>query len=337
MKPKLPLVSYEVTMSCNLKCRFCYNHYKNTGDTPQHSSYKMADKTLRRIFKVFDVGQVTFTGGEPFTAERFGELVLTARLKGAKVSVISNGNFAPVERYVELTKLGVNLFELPVHSYNPDVHDFMTRVKGSHQKSQSIISALKGQGVTPTAVLVLTKFNTENVAETIRYIHSLGISQMMLNRYNIGGEGVINPSEIMPSESELKNAFKAISDEALNLKMTVFSSVCTPMCVLNPADYKGIRFSSCSFDITRRPVTIDYLGNLRFCNHSPVVLGNIHTDTPEKIFSNPAAKMWESVVPDYCKECGKFSVCKAGCRAATQQCGMDLDKPDPIIFYYHQN
>ena len=108
------------------------------------------------------------------------------------VSVISNGNFAPVERYVELTKLGVNLFELPVHSYNPDVHDFMTRVKGSHQKSQSIISALKGQGVTPTAVLVLTKFNTENVAETIRYIHSLGISQMMLNRYNIGGEGVIS-------------------------------------------------------------------------------------------------------------------------------------------------
>ncbi|MBO4373238.1 MAG: radical SAM protein [Bacteroidales bacterium] len=334
MKTKLPLVSFEVTMRCNLRCRFCYNHHKNTGEVPPPSSYAQAKKTLQQIFKLFDVGQITFTGGEPFMAERFGELVLSSRFKGANVGVISNGNFAPINQYLQLVDVGVKLFELPIHSYNPDIHDFITTVKGSHQKSLSIIKELIKRGITPTAVIVLTKFNADNASETVRYIHSLGISKIMLNRYNIGGEGVNNPSEILPSKEQLQTAFKEISDEALKSNLTILSSVCTPHCVLDPRNYPGIRFSSCSFDITHRPVTIDYMGNVRFCNHSPVVLGNIFADSIEAIFSNPAATEWGRVVPEFCQGCTRLLQCKSGCRAANQQCGIGLDKPDPVVEFY---
>ncbi|MBR6277783.1 MAG: radical SAM protein [Bacteroidales bacterium] len=331
MKPRLPFVSYEVTMNCNLKCRFCYNHFKGTDSTPKESSYVLADKALRRIFKVFDIGQITFTGGEPFLGERFSELVLTARLKGASVGIISNGNFAEKEKYFQLINLGVKLFELPIHSYNPEIHDFMTRCKASHKKSVNIINALKEKGIMPTVVIVLTKFNAENIDKTIQYISNLGINKIMLNRYNIGGEGVLNPQEILPSKTQLKEAFKRVSDEALKNKLNVYSSVCTPVCILNPQDYKGIHFSFCSFEVSKRPVTIDYLGNLRFCNHSPVVLGNIFKDTPQEIFSNPKSSEWKATIPDFCKNCTKYSVCKAGCRAASQQYGLGLNSPDPIL------
>ena len=334
MKTKLPFVSFEATMRCNLRCRFCYNHYKNTGDVPAPSSYAQAKKTLNQIFKVFDVGQITFTGGEPFMTERFGELVLSARFKGATVGVISNGNFATIDNYLQLVDLGVKLFELPIHSYNPEIHDFMTRVEGSHQKSLHIIKELINHGVTPTAVIVLTKFNAENASQTVRYIHSLGISRIMLNRYNIGGEGVKYPSEILPTKEQLQSAFKEISDEALKSHLTILSSVCTPHCVLDPDLYRGIRFTACSFDITRRPVTIDYLGNVRFCNHSPVVLGNIFDNSPKDIFANPSATEWGRVVPDFCVGCARLSRCKSGCRAANQQCGTDLHHPDPVVDYY---
>ena len=334
MKAKLPLVSFETTMRCNLRCRFCYNHYKNTGETPAPSSYAQAKKTLQQIFKVFDVGQITFTGGEPFMTERFGELVLAARLKGVGVGIISNGNFAPPEKYLQLVRLGCRLFELPLHSVNPDVHDFMTTVKGSHQKSLHIIKVLIEHGVVPTAVIVLTKFNAETVSETVSYIHSLGISRIMLNRYNIGGEGVSHPENILPTKEQLQNAFKEISDVAVKLQLTILSSVCTPHCVLNPDLYPGIRFSSCSFDVSRRPVVIDYLGNVRFCNHSPVVLGNIFNNTPEEIFQNPLATEWGRVVPDFCANCSRLPRCKAGCRAANQQCGISLNHPDPVVDFY---
>ena len=336
MKPKLPLLSFEVTMTCNLKCRFCYNHYKNTGVKPKISSYTIAKKTLKKIFKVFDVGQLTFTGGEPFMSERFSELVLLARLKGATVTVISNGNFAQIDKYLQLTELGVKLFELPIHSHNPEIHDLMTGRKGSHEKSVSIIKNLIVNAVTPVAVIVLTKFNADSILETVKFISNLGIKQVMLNRYNIGGEGVKNPLEVLPTESQLKKAFSDISLFALKNNLKVFSSVCTPFCILKPTEYPGIGFSSCSTDITKRPVTIDYLGNLRFCNHSPVVLGNIFKNLPQEILSNPLLKEWENVVPIFCENCEKFKYCKAGCRAASQQCGFALDKPDPIIFMYNK-
>ena len=185
-------------------------------------------------------------------------------------------------------------------------------------------------------VLVLTKFNAETAGETIKFISTLGINRMMLNRYNIGGEGVTNPREILPDQKQLKKAFSEISAQALQNKISVFSSVCTPHCILNPRDYNGIRFSSCSFDITKRPVTIDYLGNIRFCNHSPIILGNIYKNNPKDIINNPESKKWEEIIPNKCQNCKEYPICKAGCRAASQQCGLTLNEPDPIIKLYQQ-
>lgn len=325
-------------MSCNLRCRFCYNHYKNVvGELPPpQSSYKIARKSLKEVFRKFHVGQITFTGGEPFMGERFSELVLEARLHGARVGVISNGNFAAPDRYLQLTKLGVSLFELPIHSYDPKIHDYMTRRDGSHEKSLTVVKTLLDNGVTPVAVIVLTKFNADHADETIRYISALGIKKIMLNRYNIGGEGVANPSEILPTIQQLQTAYAKVSDEALKQRLTILSSVCTPVCILDPKDYRGISFSSCSTDLKSRPVTIDYLGNVRFCNHSPVVLGNIFTNSVAEIWNNPTIEQWNNVVPAFCKDCNKFSACKGGCRAASQQCGNTLDSPDPIIFCYNK-
>jgi radical SAM protein with 4Fe4S-binding SPASM domain len=168
----------------------------------------------------------------------------------------------------------------------------------------------------------------------VSFIASLGIKRIMLNRYNIGGEGASAPMEILPTEQQLIKAYREVSDEALAQGLTILSSVCTPVCILDPKDYRGIQFSSCSTDLAKRPVTIDYNGNVRFCNHSPVVLGNIFTDTVEEIINNPAAKEWATIIPTYCSDCKHFARCKGGCRAASQQCGKTLDYPDPIISYY---
>ena len=334
MKPKLPLLSFEVTMSCNLNCLFCYNHYKVSGDKPEPSSYGDARKALKMIFKKFDVGQITFTGGEPFMGERFSELVLTARMNGAKVGIISNGNYAAPDSYIQLIKLGVNLFELPIHCYDPKIHDQMTRREGSHEKSLTVIKTLLSNGVTPVAVIVLTKYNAAQAADTVRFIESLGIKRIMLNRYNIGGAGVGNPTEILPSEVQLVQAYREVSEVSVAKGLTILSSVCTPICILNPKDYPGIQFSGCTTDLAKRPVTIDYKGDLRFCNHSPVVLGNIFSNTADEIFGSPALGEWRDTVPDFCNGCKSFPTCKGGCRAASQQCGKSLDTPDPIIFCY---
>ena len=98
----------------------------------------------------------------------------------------------------------------------------------------------------------------------------------MINRYNIGGEGCNNPEEILPEFKDLKNAFKECNEFAQNNDVKIYSLVCTPHCVLDPKDYPNIVFSNCGIGNFKRLYTLTRNGDIRYCNHSPVVLGNVY-------------------------------------------------------------
>ncbi len=333
MKIKIPHISLEVTSVCNLKCKYCYNIWKapDNGDFKQFNSYSKAKKTLKRIFKIADVNHITFTGGEPFLSERFSELVLYARMKKKSVAVISNGNSANKRAYEQMVSLGVELFELPVHSPDPIAHDYMTNIKGSWKKSVNSIKELISLNANVVAVIVITKANYKQIAETLIFIKSLGISRIMLNRFNIGGQGIAEKDNLIISQKELAQTYRIASETGKTHKLLLSSNVCTPLCVISPEDFGGIIFSTCSSDVKKRPLTIDISGDLRFCNHSPTVLGNIFKDDLNEMLNSEKARLWENIVPDFCSDCSLYSQCMGGCRAASEQMNLSLNSPDPII------
>ena len=81
-----------------------------------------------------------------------------------------------------------------------------------------------------------------------------------------------------------------------------------------------------------RPYTLDTGGNLRFCNHSPVVMGNIFDDSIDSILASTYLEDWRCTVPGYCSECDLYTKCYGGCRAAAEQLGLSLYHPDPILY-----
>ncbi|MDF1550454.1 MAG: radical SAM protein [Bacteroidales bacterium] len=333
MKTQLPHITFETTSVCNLKCRYCYNIWKIPGnaDFEQFNSYKQAKKTLKRLFKIAEVSQVTFTGGEPFAAERFNELVLFTRMNKKSVAIISNGNKASSADYKQMLDLGVNLFELPLHSPTSKEHDFMTDTPGSWQKSLSSIKALVALEAYVVAVVVITKANFHLIKETLIFIKNLGINRIMLNRFNIGGQGISEKENLWLTHEEINKAYRIAAETGREHNLMLSSNVCTPMCVLNPSDFKGIAFSSCSPDVKKRPLTLDIHGNLRFCNHSPTVLGNIFQEDLEKMLSSEEAKKWSDVTPEFCTQCDLYSRCMGGCRAASEQLKLSLSAVDPIV------
>ena len=82
------------------------------------------------------------------------------------------------------------------------------------------------------------------------------------------------------------------------------------------------------------PITLDIAGNLRICNHSPVVIGNIYRDNFENMLTNDYIEKWEKTVPEYCSDCDLFDRCFGGCRAAAEQLGLSLDNTDPVLNNY---
>jgi radical SAM protein with 4Fe4S-binding SPASM domain len=334
MKATLPFVNFEVTSKCNLRCRYCYNVWKMPGAVqPELNSYKQAKKALKRLFSLASVDQVAFTGGEPLLAERIEELILLVRLKKKSVTLITNGSAADAERYRTLTQLGVSPFEIPVHSAQAEIHDRMTRVEGSWKRAVESIRILRSLGAEIVPVVVLTRLNAPYIEDTLAFLSRLGLKSIMLNRYNIGGEWLHERGNMLPQHEELRKAYAIADRISSSLGLDLSSNVCTPFCLLDPKDYPNIVFGSCSTDPQRLPITIDIRGDLRLCNHSPVVAGNIFNENLDTIFSSAHVSGWLQRRPAFCAKCNLYDRCLGGCRAAALQMGLSLDDVDPVMTF----
>ena len=333
MSIKIPHISIEITPQCNLNCKYCYNHWKAENTSEPFNSYKKTIKTLKRIYKQADVDSIAFTGGEPFLSERFEEVVLFTRMKNKKVSIISNGNACDNDQLLRLIKMGVQLFELPMHSKRPEVHDAMTTVNGSWQKSyNSIRTLIKNKGyVVP--VIVVTKLNHAYIEETIEFLAGMGLKRLMINRFNIGGNGIKALEEINLPVDQLRDTFKKVNVLSKKYNLTTSSNVCTPFCVLDPDDYPNVLFGACPPNVLYKPLTINIDGDLRLCNHSPVVAGNIFKQDIADILTSDYVKSWNDIKPDFCLECTKYNSCRGGCRAASEQMNLGLSEVDPMCNY----
>ncbi len=333
MKPSLPYIIFETTPDCNLNCRFCYNVWKRPGvRCPESGTYRQAIRALKKMFSIADVEHVTMSGGEPFLCERFAEIVLFCRMKHKAVTVLSNGNAAVRSDYEALVGLGVDLFEFPLHSVDARTHDTLTGVSGSWRKALRSIMDIKSLGGEVAVVCVITKHNVADVEKTLRFLHGIGIRSVMLNRYNIGGSGLRDAAGLLAGGDALREAFRAADRLAGSLGIEITSNVCTPFCILNPVNFPHIRMSACFPASIERPFTLDTAGNLRFCNHSPVVMGNIFEDRLEALLSSRYLEQWRCAVPDHCAECDLYTKCYGGCRAAAEQLGLSLYHPDPVLY-----
>jgi radical SAM protein with 4Fe4S-binding SPASM domain len=330
-RPVMRGIIFEVTAKCNLSCKYCYNvHKAPLGIVPAKGGYRKAKQVLRHLFRTVDLERVTMTGGEPLLQERFLELVLYCRMKGKRVVIISNGTSGDADQYKALVDMGVRLFELPLHSTIAAEHDQMTGLPKSHEKVRESIRMLRGLGAFVVPVIVVTQINRHHVQDTLRYFHKIGLRRIMLNRFNIGGNGIADASALSLSVPELRETFKKASETARALGLNVSSNVCSPVCVLDGKDFPGIRFSRCSPKMEQRPLTLDLDGNLRFCNHSPVVMGNLFKDQLPAVITSDYAKSWKSR-PAFCGTCDKWARCFGGCRAASEQVGGTVLDVDPIL------
>ena len=103
------------------------------------------------------------------------------------------------------------------------------------------------------------------------------------------------------------------------------------MCVLNPKEYSNITFTHCTTELMSRPLTINYRGEVRFCNHSPRVLGNIHDMPLAAILERSQSDGYFDKRPVECVSCRLWEQCRGGCRAASEQLYGTFDRVDPIL------
>ncbi len=332
-KVKLHTVVFEVTPRCNLGCRHCYNPYKRPGfEAPLDVGYRKNLRTIKRLLSRAELSQLTISGGEPLLAERFLELMLAVRLKGLPITLISNGTRGEPRDWVQLVELGVGLFELPVLGPDAATHDAITRVPGSFERTQGTIRLLLDAGARVCAAVVVSAMNLDVLEETLDLVAGLGVSSVLLNRVNIGGLGLRDWRRLWLVPQQVDDML-VLADAAVKRHgLRIVSGVCTPLCAVDPERHPGIRTPTCSTDPERRPITMDGSGDMRSCNHSPVSLGNLWKQPLAEIIASPELLRWKELVPPMCQPCERWDDCLGGCRAASEQLGLDLDSVDPLLW-----
>ncbi len=333
-KIKLNLLVFELTDACNQQCKFCYNHWKGTDSESLRiaSEYSKTKKVLKKIFSQAEISSVSFSGGEPLLASRVHDLALMCRFHKSQVSILTNGTLLTNTDLNIFNQIGVNRIQIPILSSKSHIHDSLTQLLGSWTKC--VEATQKILAVSPekyNAVLVLTKQNIDDIDDTLNFYDQLGVRTVLVNRFNVGGMGRKFKSELELSHKELQESFSKINKFAVLHSIQFHSGVCTPVCVLNPMDYPNITFSFCNTDISVRPITINHQGDIRFCNHSPRVLGNIFERPLKEILVEYFQSDYFNAIPEYCSDCNLLSTCKGGCRAASEQVYDTFSKVDPVV------
>lgn len=329
----LDMVVFETSDACNQSCKFCYNHFKcQQGFTMAAPDFSLAKKSLQALLQQVDVGSISFSGGEPLLLPRLFDLILKARFAGSQVHLLTNGTLLTDDTIDFCRDLGVEMIQIPILAQNAELHDSITGLAGSWQRAVAAahkIAQWDSSRLIP--VFILSALNIDQTLPTLELYRDMGVKHIMFNRFNVGGLGIQHWRELRLTTQQLQDTFAAVSRFMIENDMVANSGVCSPICILDPKNYPGIRFAYCNTDISHRPITVNYRGDVRYCNHSPRVLGNIHDKPIDKILTEATASGYFDSVPKACAKCNLWDRCRGGCRAASEQLYGRFDLADPIL------
>ena len=295
-------------------------------------NFAMAKKSLQTLLQQAEVSSISLSGGEPLLLARLFDLILKARFAGSNVHLLTNGTLLTDDTIGYCRDLGVEMIQIPILAPDAELHDSITGLAGSWQRAVATarkIARWDSSRLIP--VFILSALNISHVLPTLELYRDLGVKHIMFNRFNVGGLGIQHWKALRLTTQQLQDTFAAASRFLVENNMVANSGVCSPICILDPKRYPGIRFAHCNTDVSHRPITVNYRGDVRYCNHSPRVLGNIHREPLSQILTQATASGYFDSVPDVCAQCSLWSRCRGGCRAASEQLYGRFDLADPIL------
>lgn len=331
MKPKLTFV-LELTKQCNNNCKYCYNVWKTSKSYPKYElSTDEWKKIIDKIVKETKLKLIAISGGEPLLRKDFFQILIYLKRKKIPVTLITNGTLLSRELIKKCLECGVKNFELPLLSDESEIHDKLTKNRGSWKKVIHNINEIKKQKGKLAIVFVMVKQNVAKIKETMEMAIALGADAILANRFNVGGEGIKYKKELSILPRELKKAYSEINTLAEEYEIKVNSGIPVPQCIIDTSKYKNINFFNCPRGGDYSYYAIDPSGNIRPCNHSSLILGNILQQSISDIIKGNLCIDYFQSCPYACKECKLENECGGGCRAATEVYYGDLKKQDPFV------
>jgi len=212
-KDKRPVVVWNLTSRCNLRCVHCYAQASNRIHENELSTEE--GKRLIDDFACFGVPVLLFSGGEPLLRKDLPELAAYAVEKGIRAVVSTNGTLITPEKARTFKKIGVSYVGISLDGLKP-INDRFRGVKGAFDAALKGIRHCQDAGVKVGLRFTMNKLNMGEVPAIFDLVEDMDIPRVCFYHLVYAGRGSTLVEQDL-SHSETRDVVDLIMDRTKDL------------------------------------------------------------------------------------------------------------------------
>jgi 12,18-didecarboxysiroheme deacetylase len=210
---KKPVVVWNMTRRCNLKCVHCYAQSEDISydnELTHDQAVAMMDDLAN-----FGVPVLLFSGGEPLVHPRLVEYAQYAVSKGMRAVISTNGTLITKEKAQILKDIGLSYVGISLDGLEP-THDMFRGVPGSFKRAMAAIEHCQAAGIKVGLRFTINKRNVQDIPGIFDLLEEKNIPRACFYHLVYSGRGSEIAKEDL-SHEETRQVLDLIMDRTKDL------------------------------------------------------------------------------------------------------------------------
>ena len=183
---KKPVVVWNITRRCNLKCIHCYAQAKDIAFDNELTTAE--GKTLIDDLAAYGAPVMLFSGGEPLVRPDLVELADYAVQKGMRAVISTNGTLISAQKARELKAIGLSYVGISLDGMEK-IHDRFRAVKGAYRAALDGIRNTQAAGIKVGLRFTINRFNVGDIEPIFDLLEEMDIPRVCFYHLVYAGRG----------------------------------------------------------------------------------------------------------------------------------------------------
>jgi 12,18-didecarboxysiroheme deacetylase len=213
-KDKKPVVVWNMTQRCNLKCVHCYAQAVDPSDHKDPISTDKAKEIIDDLAQ-FGAPVMLFSGGEPLVREDLTDLAKYATSKGMRAVISTNGTLITKKKAAELKEVGLSYVGISLDG-SEKVHDDFRGVTGAYKQALKGVENCMAEGLKVGLRFTINKRNAVEIPHLFKVLEDMEVPRICFYHLVYSGRG----SELIKedlSHQETRDVVDLIMDKTREL------------------------------------------------------------------------------------------------------------------------
>ncbi|MFY1112713.1 MAG: 12,18-didecarboxysiroheme deacetylase [Methanosarcinaceae archaeon] len=202
-KDKKPVVVWNMTRRCNLKCVHCYAQAKDVEFKDELSTEE--GKALIDDLAAFGSPVMLFSGGEPTMRKDLPELAAYAREKGMRAVISTNGTLIDKKLAKKLKEVGLSYVGISFDGVR-ETNDKFRGVKGAFDAALEGLHNCQAEGIKVGLRFTINKQNVRDIPAIFDLLEEENIPRVCFYHLVYAGRG----SKMVDEDLSLEESRKAV-------------------------------------------------------------------------------------------------------------------------------